>query len=118
MEVSRKRSELTYEEIEDIARRRRTYSFKGQKVRTIEHDGQEWVVLADVCKVLGYKNPRNQTKYIREEDRCKLDIGLKNTLANCISRRATRSMAILTGRPVAIEFSDWADSEIFKVEVR
>ena len=118
MEVSRKRSELTYEEIEDIARRRRTYAFKGHVVRTVEHDGQKWVVFADVCNVLGYKNPRHQVKFIRDEDKCKLDIGLKNTLVNCVNRRAIRSIAILTGRPDAAGFSDWADWEIFKEEVR
>ena len=113
MEQTRKRSELSTEELEAIFGRMKTYTFEGYSIRCVENGGQQWVVLADACRALGYKNSRHQAKYIQEQDKRKLDIGLKNTLVNCVNRNGLRRMCLLSSRAVGLKLSDWADAEIF-----
>lgn len=50
-------------------------------------EGDRWIVFAGICKALGYKNPNHESKKVDPEEKRKLDIGLKNTLAVCINRR-------------------------------
>ena len=112
-EPARKRSELSLEELEAIYKRIQPRAFEEHLIRCVESEGQQWMVLADGCRVLGYKNPQHQAKYLREEEKCKLDIALKNTLVNCVNRSGLRRVCLLSAKDVGQRLSDWADREVF-----
>ena len=112
-EPARKRSELSIEELEAIYDRIQTRTFEEHLIRCVQSEGQQWMVFADVCRVLGYKNPQHQAKYLREEEKCKLDIALKNTLVNCVNRNGLRRVCLLSAKDVGQRLSDWADREVF-----
>lgn len=107
---SRKRSALTREQIVEIFARIQTFDYSGTRIRVVEHDRQKWMVFADVCKALGYKNPNHQSKYLTAEEKCRLDIGLKNTLAVCISKPGLHFFTLLANKASATAFYEWAIS--------
>ena len=107
---SRKRSTLTHEQIVEIFSRIKAFDCSGTRIRVVEHDGQRWMVFADVCKALGYKNPNHQSKYLTSGEKCRLDIGLKNTLAICINQDGLHFFTMLANKKSATEFYDWAIS--------
>ncbi len=111
---SRKRSALTHEQIAEIFSRIHAFDYHGTRIRVVENNGQKWMVFADVCKALGYKNPNHQSKYLNSEEKCRLDIGLKNTLATCISQSGLHFFAMLANKESALEFYQWAVKEIFE----
>lgn len=107
---SRKRSTLTHEQIAEIFSRIQVFDYHDTRIRVVEHSGQRWMVFADVCKALGYKNPNHQSKYLNFGEKCRLDIGLKNTLATCISQSGLHFFTMLANKKSASEFYNWAIS--------
>ena len=105
---SRRRSELPHEQLVEIFSRLQILDYKGIRIRMVEHSGQKWMVFADVCKALGYKNPNHQSKYLTSGEKCRLDIGLKNTLAICISEPGLHFFTMLANKASATEFYNWA----------
>lgn len=67
-------------------------------------------MFSDICKALDYKNPNNASKKVRPDEKCKLDVGLKNTLAVCINERGLYSFAMFSNKGIALEFYQWAIS--------
>lgn len=108
---SRRRSELPHEQLVEIFSRLQVLDYKGIRIRTVEHSGQKWMVFADVCKALDYKNPNHQSKYLNSGEKCHLDIGLKNTLAICINQSGLHFFTMLANKKSATEFYNWAISE-------
>ena len=107
---SRRRSALTHEQIAEIFSRIQAFDYHGTRIRVVEHGGQKWMVFADVCKALGYKNPNHQSKYLSIGEKCRLDIGLKNTFATCVSERGLHFFTLLANKTSATEFYNWAIS--------
>ena len=105
---SRRRSELPHEQLVEIFSRLQILDYKGIRIRMVEHSGQKWMVFADVCKALGYKNPNHQSKYLTSGEKCRLDIGLKNTLAICIREPGLHFFTMLANKASATEFYNWA----------
>lgn len=107
---SRKRSALTHEQIAEIFSRIHAFDYRDTRIRVVENNGQKWMVFADVCKALGYKNPNHQSKYLNSGEKCRLDIGLKNTLAICINQGGLHFFTMLANKKSASEFYNWAIS--------
>lgn len=110
---ARNRRSLASEQLEAIFSSICTHDFKGRRIRSLKHDGQVWVVFADVCKALDYKNPNHEKKKVRPHEMCRLEIGLKNTLATCINRAGVVSFALLSNKAEASDFLVWAGEHIF-----
>lgn len=81
----------------------------------VMEDDEQWVVFADVCKTLGYKNANHESKKIPFEEKRRLEIGLKNTLAVCVNERGLLYFSWFSNKENAREFYEWARREIFKV---
>lgn len=113
-QFSRCRSSLSSEQICEILSKLKFFSFKGSRIRTIDSNGQRWIVFADICKALDYKNPSHQSKKVRSEEKCHLEVGLKNSLAVCINERGLYSFALFSNKESALEFYQWAVKEIFE----
>lgn len=107
---SRCRSKLTHEQITEIFSRIQVFDYYDTRIRVVAHSGQKWVVFADVCKALDYRNPNHQSKYLNSGEKCRLDIGLKNTLAICINQDGLHFFTMLANKKSASEFYNWAIS--------
>ncbi len=107
-QIIRPRSSLSTEQISDILAHLRFFSFNGHRIRTVDHDGQRWIVFADICKALDYKNPSHQSKKVRDGEKCHLEVGLKNSLAVCINERGLYSFVVFSNKADALEFYKWA----------
>lgn len=108
---SRERRTMDTEKLLSISRNIRIYDFKGNKIRTVCKDDQIWMVHSDICRALGYKNPQHQIKGVPENEKCKADILLKNTLVSCVSWMGLRRICTLSGFPDAMFFLQWAEKE-------
>lgn len=51
------------------------FDFEEQAVRTVEHLGEPWFVLSDLCRILGNSNPTMVAARLDEDERSKLNLG-------------------------------------------
>lgn len=107
------RSNLSIEQVLEIFGRIKTLIYKGHQIRVIEQDGQCWIVFSDICKALGYKNANHESKKVYAEEKRKIEIGLKNTLATCISERGLLTFSLFANKLECQAFREWADVEVF-----
>lgn len=111
--ASRRRSLIQTESLLEIVSRIKVRSFGDRAIRYLDDAGDRWIVFSDICKALGYKNPNHESKKVEPEEKRKLDIGLRNTLAVCINRRGLLRFVLFANKPEASEFLSWATREIF-----
>lgn len=111
--ASRRRSLIQTESLLEIVSRIKVRSFGDRAIRYLDDAGDRWIVFSDICKALGYKNPNHESKKVDPEEKRKLDIGLRNTLAVCINRRGLLRFVLFANKPEASEFLSWATREIF-----
>lgn len=85
-------------------------------IRTVEIDGEAWLVGNDVARALGYKNPRGALiKHVDEED-----VAIRDTLDNrgvmqptkVINESGMYALVILSELPGAKKFKRWVTSEV------
>lgn len=85
------------------------------KVRTVQLDGEAWLVGKDVAEALGYKNPRDAlTRHVDEEDKgvVKHDtLGGEQDLT-IINESGLYSLVLSSKLPGAKRFRRWVTSEI------
>lgn len=110
---ARARRSIDLDELQRIAGSIRFYSYNGISVRAVDNAGQRWVVFADVCRAVGYKNPNHESKKLELAEKCKLEIGLKNTKVTGVNKRGLLRFALYANQRNVSDFQDWADSEIF-----
>ena len=108
---TRKRSDMSTDQLKQVLQSIRTYSFNGKSIRTVCSDDQIWMVFADVCAAVGFKNARHEIKRLLPEEVKKLDIGLRNTLAAGITKSGLWRFASLSPRPEPKELYTWAEKE-------
>lgn len=115
---ARPRSSLTTDDMVEIRSRMRSYNYGENAIRTIDESGERWLIFADVCKALGYKNSNHASKRIDLSEKRKVEIGLKNTLAVGINRRGLLSFVLFSNKPETAKFMEWAEKEVFNDERR
>lgn len=111
--ATRRRSKIQTESLLEIVSRIKVKSFGDRAIRYLDDAGDRWIVFSDICKALGYKNPNHESKKVDPEEKRKLDIGLKNTLAVCVNRSGLLRFALFANKPETSEFLSWATREIF-----
>lgn len=114
-EFCRSRSSINTGQLVQIVNNVKVHEYADSRIRSVMFEGQRWIVFSDVCKVLGYKNPRHQRKKIPPNEQRKVEIGLKNTLATCINESGFRRY-MATSEKAVEPFASWVLSGIFKVE--
>lgn len=91
------------------------FSYNGQKVRTIQHDGDEWLVAKDVCDVLGIKNHKDAISVLDEDE--KSGVGISDPhgriqITNVINEPGMYKLAFRSKKPGAKEFTRWVTHEV------
>ena len=113
-QFSRCRSSLSSDQVSAILEQLKFFDFCGSKIRAMDHEGQRWIVFADICRTLGYKNANNEAKMIPSNEKCRLEIGLKNTCAVCINKNGLARFTLFANKEQAVIFRDWAAMTIFE----
>ena len=84
-------------------------------VRTVEIDGEPWMVGKDVADDLGYQNgSRDINRHVDEEDRKKMMIfdGNQNKETIVINESGLYSLVLSSKLPTARKFKHWVTSEV------
>ena len=85
------------------------------KVRTMEINGEPYLVGKDVAEILGYSNPRDAlSKHVDDEDKATVAIhdGSQNRNLTTINESGLYSLILSSKLPKAKEFKRWVTSEV------
>lgn len=87
------------------------------KIRTIDRDGEPWMVGVDVAKALGYATPRNAiASHVDEEDKTSALIrgtgSNYKSMAILINESGLYSLVLFSKLPTANKFKRWVTSEV------
>jgi len=84
-------------------------------IRTVELNGEPWLVAKDVADILGYQNgSRDVNRHVDEEDRAKTMVfdGNQNKETIIINESGLYSLVLSSKLPKAREFKRWVTSEV------
>lgn len=87
------------------------------KIRTIDRDGEPWMVGVDVAKALGYATPRNAiASHVDEEDKTSALIrgtgSNYKSMAILINESGLYSLVLFSKLPTAKKFKRWVTNEV------
>ncbi len=86
------------------------------KIRVLEKNGESWFIANDICKILGYANPRKAVAdHVDNEDKNTVTIsyGKKgNPNQIIINESGLYSLIIRSNKPEAKKFKRWVTSEV------
>lgn len=88
-----------------------TFFYDGQKVRTLQINGEPWWVLKDVCDVLGLINPSVAVKVLDADERSKTVLGRQGS-AHIINESGLYRIIIRSDKPNAKPFTRWVTHEV------
>ena len=83
-------------------------------IRTVELDGEPWLVGKDVAEALGYTNPQKAVRdHVDEEDRTVNDsFTVNGTPITLINESGLYSLVLSSKLPTARKFKRWVTSEV------
>lgn len=90
------------------------FSYEGNEVRTIQKDGQPWLVLKDVCGALRIENYRNVAARLDDDEK---DVHLVDTLGGkqemvVINESGLYNALLRSDKPEAKQFKRWVTHEV------
>lgn len=91
------------------------FSFDGRKVRVVVQKGSPWFVLADVCRVLGIKNPSDVARRLKADQKDTLDLidGVgRPHKTTVVSERGLYAVILTCDKPAARPFFDWVTEKV------
>lgn len=91
------------------------FSYNDQQVRTVEIDGEPWLVIADVCKVLGLSNPTMAAQSLDEDDLSTTEVidalGRKQQVRTT-NESGVYQLIFQSRKPEAKQFKRWVTHEV------
>ena len=81
-------------------------------VRTVVRNGEPWFVAADVCKALEVANPTDSIKRLDEDEKARLNLGLKGGDTNIINEPGLYSLVLGSRKPQAKAFKRWVTHDV------
>jgi len=86
----------------------------GADIRVIDRDGEPWFVATDIAKVLGYRDARDATRWLDDDEK---DTHLVRTLGGnqdmiVVSESGLYSLVVRSERPEAKPFRKWVTAEV------
>lgn len=91
-----------------------TFDFETFPVRWVMVKGEPWAILADVARVLGYKNAQSASQALRPKDK---DAYRTSTLGGeqeflIVSKSGLYRLILRSNKPEAERFQDWVTDEV------
>ena len=94
-------------------------TFNNQQIRIIEKNGEPWFVAADVCQILGLKNPRKAVSALAQDEKMTVTKsyghGMQHGGAqflNIISESGLYRLLVRSNKPSAEVFVRWVTHEV------
>lgn len=93
------------------------FNYNGNKVRTIQIDGEPWWVLKDVCEILGIENHKDLPKRLEDDEVGRFDLPhpqnkTKTLKMVCINESGLYSVILRSDKPEAKPFRKWVTAEV------
>ncbi len=91
------------------------FSYKGQQVRTVEHNGEVWFVAKDVCDVLEIKNANDTVQKMLDDDEKGIEKVYTpggNQNMTVISESGCYGLILRSNKPEAKNFARWVRKEV------
>lgn len=91
------------------------FDYKGQQVRTILINGEPHWIANDICKILGFANPRETLKRLDEDEVSSIDVTDslgRNQNTNVINEPGLYSLILGSKKQEAKEFKKWITHEV------
>lgn len=87
------------------------FSFEGNRVRTVNNNGEVWFVATDVAKTLEIKNTTDALKRLDDDERSRFNLGRQGE-ANIISEAGLYSFIGASRKSEAKKFMRWVNHEV------
>ena len=87
-------------------------NYRDSEIRLVKIDYEIWWGLADVCKILGYKNPTMILDRLDFDEKAKSDLGLPGGDTNIINESGLYSVILRSDKPQAKQFKRWVTHEV------
>jgi anti-repressor protein len=91
------------------------FSYEGNKIRTVQRDGEAWWVLKDVCDVLGLSNSRIVADRLDEDDVSQTyitDSLGRQQQTSIINESGLYTVILRSDKPEAKHFKRWVTHEV------
>ena len=93
------------------------FSYKEQKVRTVELDGEVWFVAKDVCDILDIQNVTQAVQQLDKDERAMFNIGRSKINGgggevNIVNEPGVYALILRSRKPEAKEFSRWVRHDV------
>ncbi|GFI60898.1 hypothetical protein IMSAG049_00047 [Clostridiales bacterium] len=88
------------------------FTYNGNEVRTVQHNGETWWVLKDVCEVLGIKNTTDVTKRLDNDEVTRFNLGSLSGETNIVNESGLYNVILRSDKPEAKPFRKWVTSEV------
>ena len=80
------------------------FSFRENKIRIVEVNGEPWFIAKDVCEILGLKNPTATLLRVSECNKRKINIG-RAGLANFVNKGGLKQIVVGSKSHLALELA-------------
>ena len=91
------------------------FEYKGANVRTVEIDGEVWLVAKDVCEVLGIQNHKDAISSLDDDEKSGVaitdPIG-REQVTSVINEPGLYKLTFKSRKPAAKEFTRWVTHEV------
>lgn len=87
------------------------WNYESSEIRTVQVNGEPWLVLSDVCKVLELSNPSMVAKKLDDDERTKFDLGRQGE-TTIINESGLYTVILRSDKPQAKPFRKWVTSEV------
>lgn len=88
-----------------------TFKYNENEVRTVQHNGNTWWVLKDVCEVLDLSNPSKVAERLEDDERSNFKLGRQGE-AIIINESGLYNVILRSDKPEAKPFRKWVTSEV------
>ena len=88
------------------------FTYNGNEVRTVQHNGETWWILKDVCIILGLKNPTMIVERLEDDEVAKFNLGGLSGETNIINESGLYNVILRSDKPEAKPFRKWVTSEV------
>ncbi len=92
-------------------------NYNGNNIRSIEQDGEFWVVLKDVCEILGIHNHKDIPKRLDADEVGRFELPHPTNVGKslemlCINESGLYSVILRSDKPEAKPFRRWVTHEV------
>ena len=90
------------------------FTYNGNEVRTVQHDGETWWVLKDVCEILDLSDTNKTAERLEVDEltRIKFVSGGQSREMLCINESGLYNVILRSDKPEAKPFRKWVTSEV------